>query len=123
MSFQLFRCFTNKRNRQSLDNTAVQMSTPMERVHQLLTNAIAPQTLNVVDESGGCEGFKFRILIVSDAFEGKRTLQAHRMVQAALAPIMSETHALTIFAYSPEKWSQMSSDDRRNAGCLDLAEE
>ncbi|KAF1762079.1 hypothetical protein GCK72_010341 [Caenorhabditis remanei] len=99
------------------------MCSPADRVKELLTNAIKPQKLNVVDESGGCEGFKFRILIISEAFGGKRTLQSHRMVQAALAPMMGETHALTICAYTPEKWSQMTSDDRLNAGCLDLADD
>ncbi|CAL2036558.1 hypothetical protein CAEBREN_24278 [Caenorhabditis brenneri] len=97
------------------------MASPVERVRELLTDAIKPQKLNVVDESGGCDGYKFRILIISEAFEGKRILQCHRMVQAALAPIMGETHALTICAYSPDKWSQMTSEDRQNAGCLDLA--
>uniref|UniRef100_A0A1I7TLY6 BolA family transcriptional regulator n=1 Tax=Caenorhabditis tropicalis TaxID=1561998 RepID=A0A1I7TLY6_9PELO len=99
------------------------MTSPVDRVNDLLNNAIKPQKLNVIDDSGGCDGYKFRILIISESFEGKRTLQCHRMVQAALAPIMGETHALTIFAYSPEKWSQMTPDDRRNAGCLDLAQD
>lgn len=98
------------------------MASPADRVSKLLTDAIKPEKLNVVDESGGCEGYKFRILIISDAFAGKRTIQNHRMVQEALAPIMKETHALTICAYTPEKWDQMSTEDRQNAGCLDLAD-
>ncbi len=72
--------------------------------------ALAPQHLELTDESGlhiGHEGAKgggghYRLTIVSDAFAGKSTIARHRMVYAALGPMMQrEIHALAIRALAP----------------------
>ncbi|KHJ79448.1 BolA-like protein, partial [Oesophagostomum dentatum] len=57
----------------------------------------------VTDESDGC-GAKFLITVVSDAFNGKRVLECHRLVQDAIADIMPQIHAVTINAYTQSKW-------------------
>uniref|UniRef100_A0A8R1EII6 BolA-like protein n=1 Tax=Caenorhabditis japonica TaxID=281687 RepID=A0A8R1EII6_CAEJA len=99
------------------------MTSPSDRATELVSKAFpAREILAVREDTGGCEGFKFRILIVSEAFNGKTTLASHRLVQAAMSPIMPETHALTIYAYSPEKWGRMAPEDRQNAGCGDMIE-
>ncbi|KAJ6754699.1 BOLA-LIKE PROTEIN-RELATED [Salix purpurea] len=51
--------------------------------------------LEVIDTSGGC-GASFAIEIVSEQFEGKRLLERHRLVNAALEEEMKEIHALSI---------------------------
>lgn len=57
----------------------------------------------VVDTSGGC-GASFAVEIVSDQFEGKRLLERHRMVNAALVEEMKDIHALSITkALTPEQ--------------------
>ncbi|KAL4182755.1 hypothetical protein AMTRI_Chr11g151840 [Amborella trichopoda] len=62
--------------------------------------------LEVIDTSGGC-GASFTIEIVSEQFEGKRLLERHRMVNAALAEEMKEIHALSIKkALTPLQWQQ-----------------
>ncbi|KAJ6315079.1 hypothetical protein OIU78_018545 [Salix suchowensis] len=62
--------------------------------------------LEVIDTSGGC-GASFAIEIVSEQFEGKRLLERHRLVNAALEEEMKEIHALSIKkAVTPAQWKQ-----------------
>jgi BolA protein len=78
-----------------------------------LTAALAPQSLNVQDESHQHEGHAghrpggqthFRVTIVSAAFRGKSRVERHRMVNAALAQeLTSGVHALAIHANAPEE--------------------
>lgn len=63
-------------------------------------------TQTVLDTSGGC-GASFVIEIVSAAFEGKRLLERHRLVNAALTEEMKEIHALSVTkALTPQQWQQ-----------------
>jgi BolA protein len=80
-------------------------------ITQKLTEAFAPQSLNVVDESHQHEGHAghrpggethYRVYIVSDAFKGKTRLQRHRMVNETLAgELAGSVHALAIHAAAP----------------------
>ncbi len=80
--------------------------TAAERITRTLTEAFQPASLNVVDESHlhkGHAGHRpegethFRVRIASDAFAGKTRIDAHRMVNAALAPEFARgLHALAI---------------------------
>lgn len=73
--------------------------------------ALAPESVEILDESGkhvGHEGAKgggghYRLVIVSRQFAGKAVQERHRMVYAALGPLMKkEVHALAIEAYTPD---------------------
>ncbi|XP_054806610.1 protein BOLA2 isoform X2 [Prosopis cineraria] len=69
----------------------------------------------VVDTSGGC-GASFAIEIVSEQFEGKRLLERHRMVNAALDEEMKQIHALSIKkAVTPEQWKQQQESAKSDA--------
>jgi BolA protein len=80
-------------------------------ISQKLTDAFAPQSLKVEDESHRHEGHAghrpggqthFRVYIVSDAFKGKSRLERHRMVNALLAgELAGGVHALAIHATAP----------------------
>ncbi|WKY00628.1 hypothetical protein Q1695_015002 [Nippostrongylus brasiliensis] len=72
-------------------------------VRERVQKSFNPVHLEVVDESDGC-GAKFLIVVVSDAFNGKRVLECHRMVQASIADVMPEVHAITIQTYTQQKW-------------------
>ena len=82
-----------------------------ERITTKLQDALAPQRLNVIDEShqhqghgGWREGGEthFRVDIVSQAFAGKSRLERHRLVNGALAQELAESvHALAIAARAP----------------------
>ncbi len=76
-----------------------------------LTEAFAPQSLDVVDESHRHEGHAghrpggeshFRIYIVSELFKGMTRLQRHRLINQTLAgEIAGGVHALAIHAAAP----------------------
>ena len=86
------------------------MSTRVEQIRERLTTALAPESLEIADEShrhAGHAGARdgrghFRVRIVSAAFEGKSALARHRAVYAALGSLMaSDIHALAIDARAP----------------------
>jgi BolA protein len=76
-----------------------------------LTEAFAPQSLKVVDESQRHEGHAghrpggqthFRVYIVAAAFKGKTRLERHRMINRTLSDeLASGVHALAIHAAAP----------------------
>ena len=56
----------------------------------------------------GDDGTHFEAVIVSPAFEGKRMIQQHQLVYAALGDRMkAEIHALSMKTYTPEKWAEL----------------
>ncbi|KAL4855615.1 hypothetical protein ACK3TF_003940 [Chlorella vulgaris] len=48
-----------------------------------------------VDDIAGC-GTSFEVHVVSAAFAGKRVLERHKLVNAALSQLMGDIHALSI---------------------------
>jgi len=82
-----------------------------EAIQQKLA-ALQPSRVEVVDDSfkhAGHEGAKgggghYSLTIVSSQFAGKSTLARHRMIYAALGPMMQrEIHALAIRAHAPDE--------------------
>ncbi|CAL9229764.1 unnamed protein product [Arabidopsis halleri] len=81
-----------------------------EQVEASLTSKLKPIHLEVIDISGGC-GASYEVEVVSEQFEGKRLLERHRMVNAALEEEMKEIHALSIKkAQTPQQWKPPSQD-------------
>lgn len=83
-----------------------------ETIRERLQQAFSPLELDIIDDShrhaghasaGG--GGHFRVHIRAAAFEGKGTLQRHRLVYDALDDLMksNEIHALSIAAFSPDE--------------------
>jgi BolA protein len=80
-------------------------------ITQKLTEAFAPQSLTVEDESHRHEGHAghrpggqthYRVYIVSEAFKGKTRLERHRMINGILSSeLASGVHALAIHAAAP----------------------
>ena len=75
-----------------------------------LERAFAPSTLEIVDDGAHHAGHAaagrghFRVLVVSDAFRGRSRLERHRMVYAALAPLLEDgVHALAITARTADE--------------------
>lgn len=80
-------------------------------IRSRLEAAFDPDELDVVDDSrrhvghaGARDGRgHFRVRILSRRFAGKRTIERHRMVYAALGPLMqTDIHALGLVALSPD---------------------
>lgn len=56
----------------------------------------------------GDDGTHFEAVIVSPAFEGKRMIQQHQLVYAALGDRMrAEIHALSMKTYTPTAWAAL----------------
>lgn len=82
----------------------------LERIRVALEAALAPQLLEVEDDShrhAGHAGARdgrghFNVTVVSEAFAGKAPLARHRTVYAALGEMMqTDIHALSIKALTP----------------------
>ncbi len=80
-------------------------------IRSRLEAAFEPDELDVVDDSrrhAGHAGAKdgrghFNVRIRSQRFAGKRTVERHRMIYAALGSLMqTDIHALGLVALSPE---------------------
>ena len=81
-------------------------------IHDKLSQAFAPNSLEVIDESHLHEGHAgarpggqshFRVKIVAEAFNGKSLVQRHRMINETLAEeLAGPVHALAIKAAPPE---------------------
>nr|ART37272.1 D347 [uncultured bacterium] len=76
----------------------------MARIRAILTQALAPTRLELVDDShqhaghaGARQGGHFTLRIAAPGFAGKRPLECHRMIYAALGELMqTDIHALSI---------------------------
>jgi BolA protein len=86
------------------------MSSRIERIRAVLTEALAAREVEVIDDShlhAGHAGARdgkghFRVRIVADAFDGLRPLQRHQLVYRALDEMMkTDIHALSIAAFTP----------------------
>ena len=83
-------------------------------IRDRLTAALAPQQLEIVDDShkhaghaGARGGGHFSVTIVAAVFNGKGLVERHRMIYAALNDLMqqNEVHALSIQARTPDETS------------------
>lgn len=80
------------------------------QIQQLLEAAFSPTEILVKDQShlhaghaGARDGMgHFEVTIVAAEFDGKRRIERHRMIYAALGELMrTDIHALSINAFSP----------------------
>ena len=85
-------------------------------IRERLQTALAPERLEVVDEShlhAGHAGARpggeshFRLLVVASAFAGRTRVERQRMVHAALADLLrTDIHALAMATRTPEEASR-----------------
>jgi BolA family transcriptional regulator, general stress-responsive regulator len=88
------------------------MSTPViAQMRAALERALEPRSLEIIDDSaahtghpGARGGGHFRVTLVAEAFRGRSQLERHRLVYAAVAPLLSSAvHALNITARAPDE--------------------
>lgn len=76
----------------------------MVRIRARLVESLAPIRLELIDDShqhaghaGARQGGHFTVRIAAPGFAGKRPLECHRMIYAALGELMqTDIHALSI---------------------------
>ena len=61
----------------------------------------------------------FRVVIVSDAFDGQRKVARHRQVYALLADqLEGPVHALALHTYTPDEWERRHEEAPQSPDCL-----
>lgn len=84
-----------------------------ETIEEKLRVEFEPAHLEVIDESyrhnvpAGAESH-FKVVIVSNRFEGERVLSRHRAIYAVLAvELASKVHALALHTYTVKEWDSL----------------
>ncbi len=87
-------------------------------MRQVLTTTFAPTHLDITDDSAQHAGHAgarlhggghYAITIVAEQFRGLSSLARHRAIYQALrGELKTAIHALTITAYTPEEWLQLT---------------
>lgn len=78
----------------------------LEKIKTALA-ALEPQELQVEDESHMHSRGKethFKVVLVTDAFDGARKLQRHQKVYATLGALMEDIYALTLHTFTSSEW-------------------
>lgn len=80
------------------------------RIHARVTEALAPEHVELLNEShmhaGPAAESHFNLVVVSDAFEGKRLVARQRLVYGALAAELRDgVHALTMKTLTPAEFA------------------
>jgi BolA protein len=96
-----------------------------EIIEQKLQNEFQPKHLEVLNESymhnvpKGSESH-FKVIIVSEAFEGLRLIGRHRKVNGVLTEeLENHIHALSIYTYTESEWLQQTGGAPDSPMCLD----
>ncbi len=87
------------------------MNSVQQQIEQKVKAQLAPNYLDVINESHmhgtPTDHSHFKLIVVSDAFEGKRLLQRHRQLNQLLADeLAGPVHALSLHLYSPAEWQE-----------------
>lgn len=95
-----------------------------DRIHERLIAAFTPAHLELENESHSHNvppnsETHFRVVLVSDAFSGKRQVARHQAVYAALAEeLAGPVHALALHTYDPDEWRARAGDSPASPACL-----
>ncbi|TVO78370.1 MAG: BolA family transcriptional regulator [Sedimenticola selenatireducens] len=95
-----------------------------QRLTSLIQEALQPQHLEVIDESHmhnvpkGAQSH-FKIVVVSNQFEGLSLVNRHRMVNSLAKPLFDEgLHALALHTMTPEQWQQKGGTFPKSPPCM-----
>lgn len=94
-----------------------------ETIEAKLHAGLNPEHLEVINEShrhrvpAGSESH-FKVVLVSDRFDGKRLIQRHRAVYELLAEEMAgAVHALALYVYTPQEWRNQHQTAPESPAC------
>ncbi len=81
-----------------------------QQLEKTLREVFSPHHLEVENEShmhsGPASESHFRVVIVSEQFEGLPLIKRHRAVNAALQALLPQFHALALHTYTPQEWAR-----------------
>ena len=77
-----------------------------ELVKEKIAEEIEDARVDVLDMTG--DGDHFRVVVVSEEFEGKPMVKQHQLVYDALGDSMDgDIHALGLKTYTPQEWEDV----------------
>lgn len=81
-----------------------------QRIEEHLRSGFSPLHLEVLNEShnhSAGQDTHYKVVLVSDAFAGLRSVARHQRVYALLADEMKQgLHALALHLYTPDEWAE-----------------
>ncbi len=93
-------------------------------INDIVVADLAPIRLDVINESHmhnvppGSESH-FKLVIVSDAFDGKTLIARHRVVNKLLASqLANDIHALSMHTYTSAEWAARGGDVPVSPPCM-----
>lgn len=98
--------------------------TVADTIRGKLENGLAPTWLEIVNESHmhsvpPDSETHFRVVVVSPAFAGQRSVARHQSVYAAVAEeLEGPVHALALHTYTPEEWAAREDAAPASPACL-----
>ena len=98
--------------------------TVQQEIEQRLRQQLAPVFLEVTNESHqhsvpANSETHFRVVVVTDRFDGKRKVARHQQVYATLAAqLEGPVHALALHTYTPEEWRARQGEAPQSPACL-----
>ena len=94
-----------------------------QEIERQLKQYLSPVFMEVANESNQHNvppdsETHFRVVVVSEAFEGRRKVARHQQVYAALvAQLEGPVHALALHTYTPDEWQQRQQEAPASPEC------
>ncbi|WP_260293272.1 BolA family protein [Sedimenticola hydrogenitrophicus] len=95
-----------------------------EKLTSLIEDALHPDYLEVIDESHmhnvpkGAQSH-FKIVVVSDRFEGLPLVGRHRQINGLVKPLFAESlHALALHTMTPAEWQARGGSFPKSPQCM-----
>ena len=90
-------------------------------IEEKLTKALNPEALDVINEShmhsGPATESHFKVIAVSNAFEGKMLIARHRMINSALVDELQQIHALALHTMTPDEYFEKGGEVAESPEC------
>ena len=94
-----------------------------ETLRERVQTSLSPEWLELDNESDQHSGppgreSHFRLVVVSDAFEGLSRVRRHQQIYALFADLMpSPIHALALHTFTPGEWQQRGGQAADSPDC------
>ena len=90
-------------------------------IEQKLNELLKPEFLDIINEStmhsGPATESHFKVIAVSEEFQGKMLIARHRMINAALADELQSIHALSLHTMTPDEYFEKGGDVAESPDC------
>ena len=90
-------------------------------IEEKLHGQLQPSYCQVLNEShmhsGPAKESHFKVVAVSDKFEGEMLIARHRMINAALAEELSNIHALALHTMTPDEYFEKAGKVANSPQC------